>query len=83
MSAGRVRAGAKGGDTASAVAAAAAASAAAGSAADDAVPGYELKFSKKYGLNYWRNINTGDVVWEKPAAVPNALPPLPPSRSKR
>jgi hypothetical protein len=83
MSAGRVRAGTKGGDTAAAVAAAAAASAAAGSAADDAVPGYELKFSKKYGLNYWRNINTGDVVWEKPAAVPNALPPLPPSRSPR
>jgi hypothetical protein len=29
-------------------------------------PDYEKKYSKKYGMDYWRNVRDGTVLWEPP-----------------
>jgi hypothetical protein len=46
--------------------------------ADESVVGYERKYSKKYGLFYWRSVATGEISWEKPTASSAPWPPRPP-----
>lgn len=70
--------GVRGGGGGGAAAMAAIMAAEADADADESVAGYERKYSKKYGLFYWRSVATGEISWEKPVPVSAPWPPRPP-----